>query len=112
MVLRVRFASGRRAPRRGGASLRFVVAACALLQPAAIAGWCLAGWRLGGDVGWTSRFPINSGPLSHWQGWIAIAFTIQFAAYLLQCLIPLPKAEDSARGPQRQAGMAGSSSFR
>lgn len=114
MVLRVRFARGRRAPGARGNSIRWVVAAYSVLQPVAIAAWCLAGWRLGIDLGWSTRFPVRSGPLSHWQAWIAGAFTIQFAAYLLQRWMPLPDHRESTRvHPHRpQAGVASSSSYR
>ena len=111
MVLRMRFASGSR-PARTGVSFCFVVAAYSLLQPVAMALWCLAAWRLGMDLGWTSRFPIRSGLLSHWQAWIAIAFTTQFAGYLLQSLIPLPGDRRSPGLQRRQASATASSSSR
>jgi hypothetical protein len=105
MVLRIRFASGKRERQTRRQSARFVVAVCSLLQPVALVVWCVAAWRLGVDLGWASRFPIASGSLSHWQVWIAIAFTIQFTAYVMQRFIPTPD-DDEEQLPQRSSGMA------
>ena len=44
----------------------------ALLTPLAVLAWTLGIWRLAADPGWTSRFFIASGLLSHWQAWFSV----------------------------------------
>ena len=44
-----------------------------LLTPIAVAGYTLAAWRLGSDMGWTGEFFISAGLFSHWQVWLALA---------------------------------------
>jgi hypothetical protein len=45
----------------------------ALLTPVAVLAGTLGIWRLAADPGWTSRFFIASGLLSHWQAWFTVA---------------------------------------
>ena len=44
-----------------------------------LAAFVLAAWRFGTDLGWTKDFIIPTGPLSHWQTWLAIAIASQIA---------------------------------
>ena len=44
----------------------------ALLTPVAVLAGTLGIWRLASDPGWTSRFFIASGLLSHWQAWFTV----------------------------------------
>jgi hypothetical protein len=106
MVLKVRFAGRRRLERERRRS-QFAIAACSLLQPVALGVWCVAGWRAGVDLGWTTGFPVTSGLLSHWQVWFAMALTIQFVAYLLQRLFAFPEEKETERRPsQPRSGLA------
>ena len=43
-----------------------------LLTPVAASAAALAAWRFGVDTGWTSRFFIAGGFLSHWQVWVRL----------------------------------------
>jgi hypothetical protein len=54
-----------------------------LLTPVAVAAGALAAWRFGVDAGWTSRFFIAGGFLSHWQVWVAFAISAEVCAYIL-----------------------------
>ena len=54
-----------------------------LLTPMAAAAGALAAWRFGEDAGWTSRFFIAGGFLSHWQVWVAFAISAEVCAYIL-----------------------------
>lgn len=65
-ALRLLHRSGPQGP--GGLSLLGL-----LLPPVAAAAGTLAAWRFGADAGWTGRFFIASGFLSHWQVWLAFA---------------------------------------
>jgi hypothetical protein len=55
-----------------------------LLTPVAAAAGALAAWRLGVDAGWTSRFFIAGGFLSHWQVWVAFAVSAEVCAGCLR----------------------------
>lgn len=51
-----------------------------LLTPVALAGYVLAAWRFGADMGWTDEFFISGGLLSHWQVWLAMSVGVQLTA--------------------------------
>ena len=55
-----------------------------LLTPVAVAAGALAAWRFGVDAGWTSRFFIAGGFLSHWQVWCAFAISAEVCAWTLR----------------------------
>jgi hypothetical protein len=55
-----------------------------LLTPIAAGAGALAAWRFGVDTGWTSRFFIPGGFLSHWQVWCAFAISAEVCAYSLR----------------------------
>jgi hypothetical protein len=55
-----------------------------LLTPIAAGAGALAAWRFGVDTGWTSRFFIAGGFLSHWQVWCAFAISAEVCAYSLR----------------------------
>jgi hypothetical protein len=59
-----------------------------LLMPVAVAAAALAAWRFGADAGWTSRFFIGGGFLSHWQVWCAFAISAEACAYVLSQVSP------------------------
>src|SRR5579864_9286613 len=47
-----------------------------LLAPLAVLAGALGCWRFGADPGWTNRFFISNGLLSHWQAWFAVAIGV------------------------------------
>jgi hypothetical protein len=51
-----------------------------LLPPVAVLAGALGCWRFGADPGWTNRFFISSGLLSHWQAWFAVAIVVHTSA--------------------------------
>jgi hypothetical protein len=55
-----------------------------LLTPVAVGAGALAVWRFGVDTGWTGRFFIPVGFLSHWQVWGAFAISAEVCAYNLR----------------------------
>ncbi len=79
MRARIRLGRGRRVKQNKPDILRLASGIAVLLQPAVLAAFVLAAWRFGTDVGWTQEFIIPSGPLSHWQTWLAIAVVLQVA---------------------------------
>jgi len=71
-----------------------------LLQPAVLAAFVLAAWRFGTDLGWTREFVIASGPLSHWQVWLALTVILQVAVVALNrygSAVPAPKPDETDR---------------
>ena len=52
----------------------------AFLTPASVVAGALGAWRLSADLGWTDQFFIESGLLSHWQVWFALAALLQSSA--------------------------------
>ncbi len=55
-----------------------------LLTPVAAMAAALAAWRFGVDTGWTGRFFIAAGFLSHWQVWCAFAVSAEVCAWNLR----------------------------
>jgi hypothetical protein len=57
------------------------------LTPFAFMEAALGSWRLGADLGWAGAFFIDTGVLSHWQVWFALAaFTEITSVYLNRLL--------------------------
>jgi hypothetical protein len=83
MVVRIRFARGPQVSRKRGKNQRVAVAVAALLTPAAVMALALGMWRIAADLSWTSNFYIESGPLSHWQVWLAAAALLQLCSRYL-----------------------------
>ena len=54
-----------------------------LITPIAVAAYTLAAWRMGSDLNWTGEFFIESGLLSHWQVWLALAIGVHFGGSYL-----------------------------
>jgi len=54
-----------------------------VLTLVAVLAAALGVWRLGADPGWTSRFFVNSGLLSRYQLWFALAIGAQTSAFIL-----------------------------
>src|SRR5512144_207146 len=57
-----------------------------LITPIAVAAYTLAAWRMGSDLNWTGEFFIESGFLSHWQVWLAVAIGVHFGGSYLNRL--------------------------
>ena len=57
------------------------------LTPFAAMEGALGTWRLATDLGWAGEFFVNSGLLSHWQVWFAIAAFTQVTAVSLNRLL-------------------------
>src|SRR5579871_1635056 len=55
-----------------------------LLTPVAVLAGALGVWRLGVDPGWTSRFFIANGLLSHWQAWFGVAAGVYRSGHSLK----------------------------
>ena len=83
MIVKLRLGYGPRVRRQGVRNRRVAVTAAALLTPFSVIAFALGGWRLAADLQWANRFAIASGPLSHWQVWIAVSFLLQVGAALL-----------------------------
>jgi hypothetical protein len=56
----------------------------ALMGPAVLSVYVFAMWSLTASMGWTDSFPFESGPLSSWLIWLALAACLHFASTLLQ----------------------------
>ena len=54
-----------------------------VLTPIAVVAGVLGAWRLGADLGWTSKFLVADGLLSRYQVWFAIAIGAQMSASIL-----------------------------
>lgn len=54
-----------------------------LLTLLAVLAAALGAWRLAADPGWTSPFFVNSGLLSRYQLWLAVAIGAQTSAFIL-----------------------------
>lgn len=53
-----------------------------LLTPAAMIALVFGLWRLGEDLGWTSKFVIGQGLFSHWVVWMALSVVLKATANL------------------------------
>ena len=83
MRVRIRLGQGRRVKQNQPEVRRLATGIAVLAQPAVLAAFVLFAWRFGTDLGWTREFVIASGPLSHWQVWLAIAVSLQVAVVAL-----------------------------
>lgn len=54
-----------------------------VLTPIAVLAGVLGAWRLGADLGWTSKFLVADGLFSRYQVWFAIAIGAQTSASIL-----------------------------
>ena len=53
-----------------------------LLTPAALIAMVFGMWRLGADLGWTTKFLISQGLFSHWVVWMALSMGLKTTANL------------------------------
>jgi hypothetical protein len=67
-----------------GTAQEFGALVAALMGPAVLSGYALAAWSLASNFGWTGSFLFNSGPLSNWLVWLAIAILVNTAASILR----------------------------
>ncbi|SPE43225.1 conserved exported hypothetical protein [Candidatus Sulfopaludibacter sp. SbA3] len=107
MVVRIRFALGPRVGKQRRKNRRMAAAVAALLTPVAVMALALGMWRIAADLNWTSRFYIESGPLSHWQTWLAAAAGLQLCSRYLNRYGKggaIPYEVAAAPGPEVRTG--------
>lgn len=83
MVVRIRFAKGRRVLLAKRKNKKMALALSALLTPAAVMASALGLWRLTADLKLTGEFGISTGLFSHWQVWMVFAALLQGCAWAL-----------------------------
>lgn len=83
MLVRIRLGSGRKLRQQDRKNRHLALAFAALLVPAAVMAYVLAGWRLLADLKVTGQFPITGGLFSHWLVWFAAAAVLHGLAILL-----------------------------
>ena len=83
MVVRIRFAKGRRVLLANRKNKKVALALSALLTPAAVMASVLGLWRLSADIKLTGEFGIATGLFSHWQVWMVFAALLQGGAWAL-----------------------------
>jgi hypothetical protein len=83
MIVRLRFPVGRRVKLASGKNRHIALAIAALMTPATLMMFVMAGWRIGSDLQLATEFPISEGVWSHWQMWGAVAFGSHVASVLL-----------------------------
>ena len=83
MTVRIRLQCGPRIKRKKRKNQRVALALAALLNPAAVAAFALATWKLAADLGTARQFVILNGLFSHWQVWAAIVAALKTAAIFL-----------------------------
>jgi hypothetical protein len=83
MVVRIRFVNGPKLGQKRQMDRRAAQLAAALLSPAALVSFVLAGWRIAADLKWTNSFAIDRGLFSHWQIWMAAASLLQLCSRML-----------------------------
>ena len=80
MVVRIRFAKGRKVFKGRARDRRLAGAAGALLMLPMVMALVLAAWSIAARLNWTSRFAVSNGFFSHWQAWLAFAAVLQLCS--------------------------------
>lgn len=83
MIVRIRFGRGRLVTRRKGKNGQAARLLASLLNLVSIPFGIFGFWRLGQDLGFTGDFVFPAGLLSHWQVWMALAASTQYASWRL-----------------------------
>ncbi len=83
MIVKLRFATGRRVKIASGKNRHVALAVAALMTPATLMMFVMAMWRIASDIQLATEFPINEGVWSHWQVWIASAFLSHLTSVIL-----------------------------
>jgi hypothetical protein len=83
MIVRIRFGRGRLLTRRKGKNGHAARLLASLLNLVSISFGIFCFWRLGQDLGFTGDFVFPTGFLSHWQVWMALAASTQYASWRL-----------------------------
>jgi hypothetical protein len=83
MVVRIQLGSGTKVRQQRRKNQHVALALASLLTPGAVMACVLVLWRIAADLKAVAQFPISSGLFSHWQVWITLAGSLQFAATLL-----------------------------
>lgn len=101
MVVKIRLGSGPRLRHKGRKNQRLALASAALLVPAAVMAYVLAGWRLMADLSLTGQFPITGGLFSHWLVWFGAAALLHVLAIVLNrygsASTPMEKSIEESR---------------
>ncbi len=106
MMVRIRFGRGATVRRGRGKNRKVIWAVAALLTPAAVMAFALGAWRLAADLGWARKFVFESGLLSHWQVWLALAAVIEICAWALSRYGTSATTQEGV-GPQSSETSAG-----
>lgn len=93
--MKVRLQLGQGPPIRKvkGKNKKAALVAAALLAPIALLAFALACWRLATDLSLAQGFAFSTGPLSHWQVWLALGISIQGCSFALNRYGNLPTEE-------------------
>ena len=83
MIVKLRFAPGRRVKKTAGKNRHVALAVAALMTPATLMMFVMAMWCVGADVGTATEFPIARGLWSHWQTWIGATAVSHVLSVLL-----------------------------
>ena len=83
MVVRIRFARGRKVERKRRKNRRVALIFASLLTPVALMTAMLGVWRLAADLRLADNFAIRNGLFSHWQVWLVSAGLLQVTARIL-----------------------------
>ena len=68
----------------GDTAQQFGALLAALMGPAVFSVYAFAFWSLASNLGWTNTFVFQSGPLSNWLIWLAMAILVSLAASVLK----------------------------
>ncbi len=83
MIVRIRFGSGAKVRKVRGKNRRIALMIASVLTPFSLMAAVLGLWRLGSDLSFVGKFPIPSGPLSHWQVWLSAAAALETCSLAL-----------------------------
>jgi hypothetical protein len=111
MVVKIRFGRGPVVSRRSGKNSRIAMLAASLLTLVSISCASLGMWRIGTDLAWAGDFVFSDGLLSHWQVWMGVAASIQYAAwnlnrYAKKAVSREPEAEPARKSPEQVRAVA------
>jgi hypothetical protein len=83
MVVRIRFAKPPSPFERRIRNQRLALVLSTLLHPTAVAALALALWRIFAGFQLVASFAFDTGLLSHWQTWLAVAAAIWYCSSML-----------------------------
>ena len=83
MIIRVRLQTGPRIRKAKGKNRHIAAAVAALLWPAVLVAYVLGAWALFAQIRLAGAFGIPNGLFSHWQVWLATAFSLHLGNTIL-----------------------------